>query len=99
MAEIEWEIGASRSGVETLKLARRHAHSAYDPLREADQLAERIVCEARRGGHDALITIGPGLGYVSRAVLGKWSGPILHWEPVPQLRQELTARGRWHRAQ
>jgi hypothetical protein len=93
MAEIEWQIEASRSGVETLKLARRHAHSAYDPLREADQLAERIVCEARRGGHDALITIGSGLGYVSRAVFEKWSGPILHWEPFPQLRQELTARG------
>lgn len=93
MAEIEWEIEASRSGVETLKLARRHAHSAYDPLREADRLAEQIVCEARRGGHDALITIGSGLGYVSRAVFEKWSGPILHWEPFPQLREELTARG------
>ena len=93
MAEVEWKIEKSRSGANTLSVARRHAHSAYNPLAEAQQVASQVLAAMANGGHDSLISIGSGLGYITRAISEQWSGPILHWEPLSQLSEEIANKG------
>lgn len=93
MAEVEWKIEKSRSGANTLSVARRHAHSAYNPLAEAQQVASQVLAAMANGGHDSLISIGSGLGYITRAISEQWTGSILHWEPFPQLCEEIANKG------
>ena len=93
MAEVEWQIEKSRAGPNTLRIARRHAHSAYDPVREAQRRSAQLQTDMAKGHHDSLITIGSGLGYITRAISEQWRGPILHWEPFPRLAEEIANRG------
>lgn len=91
MAEVEWSVEAARSGEPTLKLARRHAHSQYNPRRESERLVNRVLQSAGDGGYDSLVLLGSGLGYVTRELIARFDGPVLLWEPFPELSRELAS--------
>ena len=96
LAEVEWSIEPSKSGEPTLRIARRHAHSAYSPHREAAGMAEKLLAEIRAQGAQVLIALGSGLGYVYTELLEQIDIPILLWEPFPELAsQVLGDDARW----
>lgn len=59
----EFRIVPSRSGRPTLQVNGRHWHSAYDPVREADQWAARQSIDK-----PGVLLVGEGLGYVTESL-------------------------------
>ncbi len=47
----------------TARYEKIYLHSAYNPLREASQLAKSILQEQNKNAHDGIVFLGFGLGY------------------------------------
>ena len=73
------EVTPSRKGDPTLRMGSVQIHSAYDPVREADSLAEKALEKA--SSEDIIVICGLGLGYLIDAVRRLFRGKILVVEP------------------
>jgi len=76
-------IQAAKSGVPTAVVNNRSIHSAYDPLREAEQWAAHQANDCQAG--EALVVLGVGLWYHVEALLGKVSQDSIVMIVVPCL--------------
>ena len=90
--EIEWECSLARSRAPSLRVGQRAVHSAYDPVREARQLASAIQAELSRSPAGLVIQIGAGLGYLQEALAARIDLPIHIWDPFPGISAKLAAQ-------
>ncbi len=94
---VEWRLEEARSGEPTLCIGDRYVHSRYAPRREADALVERSLSE-RSGAGDGLVLLGLGVGHLPDALARDWPGPVLAWDPFPEISREIPrALGPWRR--
>ncbi len=80
-------IHPAKSGLPTAVVNNRSIHSAYDPLREAEQWATHQAKECQAG--EALVVLGLGLWYHLEALFAKISQDSKIMVVVPSL-QELV---------
>lgn len=76
-------IQPSKAGVPTAVVNNRSIHSAYDPVREAEQWATHQANDCQAG--EALVVLGVGLWYHVEALLGKVSQDSIIMIVVPSL--------------
>ena len=77
------EIFSARDGSLTLRVKGLSLHSAYDPVKEADQQVQKLMEEGPRKG--LIIVLGLGLGYHVKRLLEVGSAPIVLVEPDPEI--------------
>jgi spore maturation protein CgeB len=76
-------IQSAKSGVPTAVVNNRSIHSAYDPVREAEQWAAHQANDCQAG--EALVVLGVGLWYHVEALLAKVSQDSIVMIVVPSL--------------
>lgn len=97
-SEFEWEIRDARSGDKTLLLGGRAVYSTYNPIKQTNLLAQKLIAEARDENCDQIIIIGLGLGYLPRALYDAGFRRILVWEPFPIMQKSFpVCDGDWRR--
>ncbi len=73
------EVAPSKRGDPTLRIGNVQVHSAYDPVGEAERLADNALT---RAASDSVIVIcGLGLGYHAAALCRRFPGRVLVVEP------------------
>ncbi len=85
-------VSASRKGVPTLSVADNQLHSTYDPVSEADRMAEKAL-EAVPVGN-AIILLGLGLGYLAEALRNKRDSSLAIVEADTEIFQAAVQHGR-----
>lgn len=73
--DIRIEISPSRSGAPSLRIGSIQVHSSYDPVREADTIAEKAL--AGIDDSEPIVICGFGLGYVTEAIQKRHSASII----------------------
>ena len=76
-------VQPAKSGVPTALVNNRSIHSAYDPVREAEQWAAHQANDCQSG--EALVVLGVGLWYHVEALLAKVSQDSIVMIVVPSL--------------
>ncbi len=76
-------VQPAKSGVATAVVNNRSIHSAYDPVREAEQWATHQTKDCQTG--EALVVLGVGLWYHVEALLAKVSQDSIVMMVVPSL--------------
>lgn len=74
-----FKVIPARSGAPTLRIGSIQVHSAYDPVREAEGLAEKSL--EKISANDVVVICGLGLGYLAEEVRKRFSGKIILIEP------------------
>ncbi len=79
------EVLKAKSGINTLKINNQYIHSSYDPIKEAERLAQQKYVP-----HQAHIIFGYGCGYLVNAVASfrKYNEIIIVVEPLLE-REEI----------
>lgn len=76
-------VTPSRRGAPSLRVGDLQLHSAYDPIAEADRLAERSLADVTQGA--CIVMLGLGLGYFAQAVRRRWDGLLAVIEGDPDV--------------
>ncbi|NQU06122.1 MAG: hypothetical protein HQ568_08520, partial [Calditrichaeota bacterium] len=85
------EVNLARSGQPTLKAGGVQLHSAYDPVREAESIAEKALVNVSE--KDVLVICGLGLGYIAEAVRKRFNGKMVIVEPdLAMVQKALSTR-------
>jgi len=85
-------VSPSRKSVPTLTISDVQLHSSYDPVAEADKLAEKAL-EAVPVGN-AIVLLGLGLGYFAESLLQKRDVALAIIEADPEILPVAAAHGR-----
>ncbi|NQT34049.1 glycosyltransferase [bacterium] len=74
-----FKVTPARSGTPTLRIGSIQIHSAYDPVREAESMAEKST--EKLSANDVIVIFGLGLGYLTEEVRKRFDGKIILIEP------------------
>ncbi len=86
-----FRVTSARSGAPTLRIGSIQVHSAYDPVREAESMAEKST--EKLSANDIVVICGLGLGYLTEEVRKRFDGKIILIEPdLSLLKLALTER-------
>ncbi|MCF7809422.1 glycosyltransferase [bacterium] len=85
------EVNPTRSGHPTLKADGIQVHSSYDPLREAESIAEKALSGINE--NDVLVICGLGLGYLAEVIRQRFHGKLVVVEPdLGMIHKALSTR-------
>ena len=91
LAEFPWRIETTRSKKNTLWLAERRIHSAYNSVKEAEQIAQQWIQSTPASQHYWLI--GSGLGYLTHELRKQLGTRLTVWDPFVNIAEKLQSEG------
>jgi spore maturation protein CgeB len=83
------EVNLARSGHPTLKANGIQVHGSYDPVREAESIADKALSNVSE--KDLLVICGLGLGYIVETIRQRFEGKIVIVEPDLALVQKALS--------